>query len=247
MVVHYKSFIGKHFCTVIQAAPFVFFPFITKEIQELWTSLCYVGSLIFQTDSTHGRIFQDLKNAIRSLLYHMCKMNARWVNKEKIHMSIHLPESIIAFGSLSLFATEKFESYNGILINSSVHSKRLGLGPYIAITFSNYNMMCLLLSGTYYYDVSRKKYRQASPLVQELCLNNEQIQNSIGFHAIILPENEQIPTLHDHKVNPNDEKIVPQALKIKLPNYDIRQISAVSLNEKDTDGQGTFIWVRFLL
>lgn len=67
MVVHYKSFIGKHFCTVIQAAPFVFFPFMNKLLQELCIALCYVGSMIFQTQILH----MGIEMCTQMLLYHM--------------------------------------------------------------------------------------------------------------------------------------------------------------------------------
>ncbi|KNZ48838.1 hypothetical protein VP01_537g1, partial [Puccinia sorghi] len=48
----------------------------------------------------------SFKTATQSLLYHLVKMNARWANNSKIHMLLHLTESIRRFGPPSLFATE---------------------------------------------------------------------------------------------------------------------------------------------
>ncbi|KAI8459899.1 hypothetical protein BY996DRAFT_6409842 [Phakopsora pachyrhizi] len=55
--------------------------------------------------------------------------NAQWVNKPKLHMLIHLIQSIAHFGPASLFATEKFESYNGVPLQSSaVYDEAVPLG-----------------------------------------------------------------------------------------------------------------------
>jgi hypothetical protein len=153
MIQHYRSFVGKDYCIVLQAAPFVFFPFMNKLQKELWISLCYVGSLIFQTRIPElNQYLEELNIATRSLMYYLAKMNARWVNKPKIHMLLHLPESIRQFGPPCLFATEKFESYNGVLCTSSVHSNRLSPERDLAISFANYQTLRLLLSGAYIFD-----------------------------------------------------------------------------------------------
>lgn len=114
----------------------------------------------------------------------------------------------------------------------------------IAITFSNYKIRRSLLSGTYYFDSYQKRYVQASPLVQEMFLKNERIQNA-GFHAQSICDDEHAPTLHVQKVTPENKKSVPQGLKIQLPYTHIRQISAVNLKEKGIIWQGSFIWGNF--
>ncbi|KNZ52923.1 hypothetical protein VP01_339g5 [Puccinia sorghi] len=98
----------------------------------------------------------------------------------------------------------------------------------IAITFSNYKIRRSLLSGTYYFDSYQKRYVQASPLVQEMFLKNERIQNA-GFHAQSICDDEHAPTLHVQKVTPENKK----------------QISAVNLKEKGIIWQGSFIWGNF--
>ncbi|KAI9631581.1 hypothetical protein KEM48_014232 [Puccinia striiformis f. sp. tritici PST-130] len=68
-------------------------------------------------------------------------MTAQWSNKPKFHMLLHLPASIKRYGPACLFATEKFESFNGVVRNASIHSNRGSPGRDIAITFSNYQAM----------------------------------------------------------------------------------------------------------
>jgi hypothetical protein len=74
-------------------------------------------------------------------------------------MLIHLPESILRYGPASLFATEKFESYNGVLRNTSIHSNRHSPGQDISITFSNYHSFRQILSGSTFCDQKRKRLK----------------------------------------------------------------------------------------
>ena len=170
-------------------------------------------------------------------------MNARWANKSKVHMLLHLPESIRRFGPPTLFATEKFESYNGILRNASIHSNRLCPGRDIGITFSNYQIIRWLLSGTYFMDTATSEYVQAAPLVQEMFLKHERIQKSLGYHARALTETSLTPELHNHKVQESHRKPVPDQLKDTYPKNIIRQISAVTIHTKGKISQGSFILV----
>lgn len=76
------------------------------------------------------------------------KVNAKWENKNKFHHLLNPPQSSLRFGPESLFSTERFESFNGVLQNASVHSNKQSPGRYKAITFENYNFPQFLLSGS---------------------------------------------------------------------------------------------------
>ncbi|EFP86454.2 uncharacterized protein PGTG_12410 [Puccinia graminis f. sp. tritici CRL 75-36-700-3] len=116
MVQYSSSLIGKDFRIILQAAPFIFFQFMTPSDINIWSSLCHLGSLIFQTHIEDMETYiSDLSNHIDIFLNHVLQDTAQWVNKAKFHMLLHLPESILRFGPASLFATEKFESYNAII------------------------------------------------------------------------------------------------------------------------------------
>ncbi|KNZ53641.1 hypothetical protein VP01_3178g1, partial [Puccinia sorghi] len=241
-----EIFIGKDFQTVIQAAPLIFFPIMTQSQKDMWISMCQLVSLILQTRVPDmDEYIASIKTATQSLLYHLVKMNARWANKSKIHMLLHLPESIRRFGPQSLFATEKFESYNGILRNPSIHSNRLSPGRDIGITFSNYHIIRLLLSGTYFLDPTTSDYVQVSPLVQDIFSNNERIQKSLGFPARSLTEPPLTPELHNHKVEERNRKPVPDHLKQTYPKNIIRQISCVTIFTKGKISQGTFVLEKY--
>ncbi|KAI9626394.1 hypothetical protein KEM48_010454 [Puccinia striiformis f. sp. tritici PST-130] len=49
MVQYSSSLVGKDFRIILQAAPFIFFQFMTPSQINIWSSLCHLGSLIFKT------------------------------------------------------------------------------------------------------------------------------------------------------------------------------------------------------
>ncbi|KAI9613094.1 hypothetical protein H4Q26_010371 [Puccinia striiformis f. sp. tritici PST-130] len=112
MVTHWASFIGKDYKTVVQAAPFT-------QVEDLNQ---YATELKLHTDR---------------FLYNTLKMSAQWVNKPKFHILTHLYQSVLRYGPPSLFASEKFESFNSNVRRASGHSNRHSPGRDIAITFSD--------------------------------------------------------------------------------------------------------------
>jgi hypothetical protein len=156
LVKYYSSLIGKDFKVIVQAAPFLFFQFMEGPRKNIWHALCHLAPLVFQTHiKDMDEFLSELKIRINTFLYHIIKSSAQWINKPKFHMLLHLPESIRLYGPATLFATEKFESYNGIMRNASVHSNRHSPGQDIAITFSSYHSFHQILSGSTFFD-SRK-------------------------------------------------------------------------------------------
>ncbi|POV96124.1 hypothetical protein PSTT_15817 [Puccinia striiformis] len=117
LVTHVKSLIGKEFKIFLQAAPFILFPFMNTFEREIWLSLSTLSPYAFQTHINDMADFQlNLQKHVSNFLYRIVRLTAQWVNKPKFHMILHLGESIRRFGPATLFATEKFESFNGVPI-----------------------------------------------------------------------------------------------------------------------------------
>jgi hypothetical protein len=96
MVQYSSSIIGKDFRIILQAAPFIFFQFMTPSRIKIWTSLCNLASLIFQTHIDDMSVYiADLKNLIDIFLNQIIQDSGQWVNKPKFHMLLHLPDSIL--------------------------------------------------------------------------------------------------------------------------------------------------------
>ncbi|POW08122.1 hypothetical protein PSTT_07747 [Puccinia striiformis] len=206
MIAHWKSFVGKEFRVVLQAAPFVMFPFMDTDM----------------------------------------KLIGRWANKPKIHMIIHLEESILRFGPASLFATEKFESFNGIVRENSIHSNRLSPGRDIAIAFCDAKIMRLLMSGARLYDHETKRYFKSSPQVTNLFRNNPLIQKSMGYQQERMTSFSKYPCQHGHRGPQPSTADIPEVLRQHYPNREIMMIAALNLNEKNTIRPGSFVLVSIL-
>jgi hypothetical protein len=65
MVQYSSSLIGKDFRIILQAAPFIFFQFMTPSKIKIWSSLCRMSALIFQTHIENMDAYiSELKNHI---------------------------------------------------------------------------------------------------------------------------------------------------------------------------------------
>ncbi|PLW56917.1 hypothetical protein PCANC_01263 [Puccinia coronata f. sp. avenae] len=131
------------------------------------------------------------------------ELNAQWVNKAKLHMLLHLPQSIRRFGPASLFSTEKFESYNGVLRKASVHSNRLSPSRDLAVTFANYSGLKFLVSGGVLYNKQTSSTSTASSEVRQAFAGNPLLQRAMGYNYKL-----------------DDSVSYPLDLKIKIPKED---------------------------
>ncbi|KZT58587.1 hypothetical protein CALCODRAFT_414850, partial [Calocera cornea HHB12733] len=58
-------------------------------------------------------------------------------DKAKPHLLLHLPDNILQFGPASLFATQRYESYNSIFREGSILSNHQAPSRDIATQFAN--------------------------------------------------------------------------------------------------------------
>ncbi|KAI8460786.1 hypothetical protein BY996DRAFT_6429562 [Phakopsora pachyrhizi] len=152
LIQHYSSLVGKDFKVLIQAAPFVFFQLIEESKCKIWTSLCHLYIKKYTAKITY--FTQDF-------LLKLISASAQWVNKPN--------QSIAQFGPASLFATEKFESYNGVVRQASIHSN--------PNNFLNYSALRYCFSGGYIQTESSRPNISPSYQVKNLLLNTPSIQN----------------------------------------------------------------------
>ncbi|KAI9603295.1 hypothetical protein H4Q26_002614 [Puccinia striiformis f. sp. tritici PST-130] len=184
---------------------------------------------------------EELTNVIRIFLFHIAKMNGRWANKPKFHMLLHLVASIRRYGPAALFATEKFESFNGVVRESSVHSNHISPSRDIAICFSSGNNIRLMLSGAYMFDHKKKTYFQASGRVMGL-FDHVLIQKSLGYNSALIDPSEKHLCIHNSKVPSSDQEPTPEVLSNMLHQFKLRQISSVKLNHQEMIRKGAFVW-----
>ncbi|EFP90030.2 uncharacterized protein PGTG_15878 [Puccinia graminis f. sp. tritici CRL 75-36-700-3] len=249
MAKHHGSFLGKHFRIVLQAAPFVFYQFMTDEQRLLWISLCQLSTYVFQTRIDDMNVYlQELKNSIDKFMWHITKMTCQWVNKPKLHMLLHLPESIKRFGPATLYATEKFESFNGILRNASIHSNRHSPGRDISITFANEKCLRHIVSGALHWNHRTNGRFRADAQVVDVFRNNPPIQKSLGYnHLLIAPQEQQQPSVVPTSLPKEQRESVPDVLKRNLGHHQLRQIHQLKLFQHDVVKKNYFVLVWIVL
>ncbi|KNZ57692.1 hypothetical protein VP01_2098g2 [Puccinia sorghi] len=226
LIQHIKSLVGRDLKIILQAAPFIFYDLMSPEKISIWSALCKLAPLIFQTHiQKMDQFIEKLENHIDVFLLQLIKSSAQWVNKPKVHMLRHLPESIRQFGPASLFSTEKFESYNGVLRKASVHSNKQAPGRDIAISFNNYSSLRYILSGGVIYDHSTGKTRQIGP---------EKASQDTTHPTF--------PIQTTTKLASPDESPIPQELKLLDPKATFVQIAQASDSKFSGVGKVNSVW-----
>lgn len=199
------SLVGKEFRVVVEAAPFVFFRLLPLPQRHLWTILGHLCSYVFQTSITDKASYiKDIKILADCFLNHIISMNAQWTNKPKFHMLLHLAFSIEQFGPPPppLCATQIFESYNGVMRKSSVHSNRQAPGRDIATSFNDERLISMLVSDSFFHDEVLNIVTQACSGVWKY-FENPQIQKSLGWNA-----NWNIPRVFGRKSQSSPAKLL---------------------------------------
>jgi hypothetical protein len=246
LLCHSQSLVGKDFKIFLQVIPFIFFPFMDDEEKALWHSLAQLSSYIFQTHISYMPTYQlELQEHIRIFMSHVIKFTAQWINKPKFHHLGHLPESILRCGGpASLFSTEKFESYNGVLRNSSSHSNKQAPAQDIAINFSNYQALRFLLSGGIIYDKEKKKASSCSPEILDLFKNNRTIQQSFGYNPDFVNPSTEFP-FAKRTTSELADLPVPTSLANMFPQSSINQVAQLQLNRHEIIKKSYFVLVSF--
>ncbi|KAI8461060.1 hypothetical protein BY996DRAFT_6429500 [Phakopsora pachyrhizi] len=238
LVQHYSSLVGKDFKIIIQAAPFVFFTIIEESRQKIWISLCHLCSLIFQTHiSCLENYVANLNSFTQDFLIKLISSNAQWVNKPKFHILLHLSQSVARFGPASLFATEKFESYNGVVRQASIHSNRQSPSQDIANSFMNFSAIRYCLSGGNCISETN---------VKNLLLKNPTIQNLLGLDSYIFKVKPRYPFFKKPPLSTANYEncTTPKGIKSISPNSDWINILSFELEDHQTIKSNSFVSIK---
>ncbi|KAA1076265.1 hypothetical protein PGTUg99_037590 [Puccinia graminis f. sp. tritici] len=249
LIKHIKSLVGRDFKILLQAGPFFLMGFLSPEKQAIWLALCKLAPLIFQSrigDMTQYLV--DLQAHIDIFLYLMIKSTAQWVHKPKLHMLLHLPASIERFGPATLCSTEKFESYNGVLRNASIHSNRRAPGRDIAKTFETYASHRFVLSGGVIHDHSTGITRSIGPNVTNFFSNSKVIQQSLGYNAAKSDSQDiqGFPRTSGVCAHKEDVKTIPPELAGLSGQPVVKQIHQIEIDDHNLVHQGAFVVVPAL-
>ncbi|KAJ7455176.1 hypothetical protein FB451DRAFT_1184503 [Mycena latifolia] len=171
------SLVGRDFRVILQVALVVLHGLIPQAHYNGWVALCKLAPLMFQPAIEHMPSYlEQLKNAVSDFLNATALWNTQWFNEPKFHLFVHLVEHIRRFGSLILYATESFESFNLVIRLRSIHSTKHAPSVDIARAFSHLHAIRHLVSGGYVLadeDGNSIPPRQAGPEVLALLNDNE--------------------------------------------------------------------------
>jgi hypothetical protein len=209
---------------------------MTDVTRDLWSALCQLAPLIFQTHIEDMEIYlAELTSRIQNFMFYLMKGTAQWVNKPKFHMLFHLTESISCFGPASLFATERFEGYNSVLRNALIQSNRQSPSKDIGVTFANFQNLRHLFSGGSFWDPKEEAYWTAAESVSAIFENYPSLQKSMGYDLKCLAATSKIrPTIQDCRVPSNGRVPVPEGLVHHLPGFLWHQVAEISFTRKDS-------------
>jgi hypothetical protein len=182
LIQYSQSLVGKEFQTILQTIPFVLFGYLSVQKRHLWTSLCLLSSYVFQSRITKMDSYLiELQSQISLFLHQLIRITAQWVNKPKFHMLTHLPGSIRRFGPATLLATQKFESFNGVLRYASIHSNHQSPSQDIANTFNDWELLKMFTSKSPFYDRELDEYVTAGHELNERFPEHSEIQHALGL------------------------------------------------------------------
>ncbi|KIJ57791.1 hypothetical protein HYDPIDRAFT_103839, partial [Hydnomerulius pinastri MD-312] len=148
LVQYAGSLTGRDFRVISQVAPFILYDLVPKECYESWLSLSALVPLVWQPGTDHLDVhLNEIQQSIDHFLTCTARWTPRWFNKPKFHIVKHLVFHIRRFGPAILFATEGFESFNGVIRAHSVHSNHQAPSRDIGRGFARCNRIRHLLSG----------------------------------------------------------------------------------------------------
>ncbi|PLW13751.1 hypothetical protein PCANC_17890 [Puccinia coronata f. sp. avenae] len=157
-------------------------------------------------------------------------------------------ESIRRFGPASLFATEKFESYNGVLRQASIHSNRLVPSRDLATTFDNFSSLKFLVSGGVIHHDGNNSTSTASKNVQDIFLGNPVIQRAMGYnsHTARPPSVEAFPMVTKGRPRGSKDPAIPPELLASAPCSSILEVTELQIAKHDHLRKGVYVVVRVM-
>eukprot|EP00731_Ephydatia_muelleri_P009853 Em0005g439a len=146
---HYKSFVGRDFKFLAQIAMFIFSPYLSEAEIEVWLALSMVFKMVY-CDEFEPQKIELYRDVCHRFARAIDCYSVTWRKKLKIHLILHLPDSMLRFGPASSFNTERCESYNSVIRSRNVYSNRQAPSKDIATAFAIQESIRFTFSGSCY-------------------------------------------------------------------------------------------------
>eukprot|EP00731_Ephydatia_muelleri_P019588 Em0012g413a len=103
---HYKSFVGRDFKFLAQIAVFIFSPYLSEAEIEVWLALPMVFKMVY-CDEFKPQKIELYRDVCHRFARAIDCYSVTWRKKLKIHLILHLPDSMLRFWPASSFNTER--------------------------------------------------------------------------------------------------------------------------------------------
>eukprot|EP00731_Ephydatia_muelleri_P003992 Em0002g168a len=103
---HYKSFVGRDFKFLAQIAMFIFSPYLSEAEIEVWLALPMVFKMVY-CDEFKPQKIELYRDVCHRFARAIDCYSVTWRKKLKIHLILHLPDSMLRFWPASSFNTER--------------------------------------------------------------------------------------------------------------------------------------------
>ncbi|KAG8695586.1 hypothetical protein FRC08_007683 [Ceratobasidium sp. 394] len=176
------SLTGKHFKTLVQTSAFCFYGLIPDTLHAAWASLSQLAVLAWYSviDNLPAYI-TELEQAIQVLLHDLAKCAPQLlIDKGKVHLLVHMPYFVLRFGPLLGPDTERYESFNSVFRECSIHSNRQAPSRDIAANFAAFDRMRHVASGGCWFNRETKAWQRAGPHVLALTQSSSFLCKILG-------------------------------------------------------------------
>ncbi|KAJ7690611.1 hypothetical protein B0H14DRAFT_2420329 [Mycena olivaceomarginata] len=183
MIQYKNNLIGKHFKTLMQILAFHIHGISTPEQFALVKAAGDLGARLWVPEIDNMEEYLDqLQIAIANLLDAFDNVDPlRILVKLKLHLLVHIPDDVRRFGPLIRWATEIYESYNGVFRLCSIFSNRLAPSRDISTKFASMDRVKHFLSGGYWWDPESGRWIQSGQGVQQILLTEPVLQRHLGW------------------------------------------------------------------
>lgn len=103
----------------------------------------------------------------------------------KPHLLAHTLSDVRRHGPLLISATERYESFNGVVRQALVHSNRQAPSKDAASRFASFERIRHVFSGGWWFDARERHWVQASDNVRSVIDKNDTFRSFIGIHDLV--------------------------------------------------------------
>eukprot|EP00731_Ephydatia_muelleri_P000135 Em0001g135a len=133
---YYQSFVGRDFKGWMQMALFIISPYLSDGQKEVLVALSKAFKIAY-CDFFKPILLDEWKRVCQGFVSAAKQHMPSLLEKQKMHLILHLVDSMVKFGRCSAFSAERFESFNSYVRTYNVFGNRLGPSRDIAKRFCN--------------------------------------------------------------------------------------------------------------